>query len=984
MDSLADVVADYPQYVPDLDDYVRPNCSYLNVDDLYTFVSGVSLSIFMLNIRSCKKNFDNFMTNFENCIKYFSCMILTETWLSPERDKIFNIPGFYCHDLYRNHYGGGIKLYLKDCIQSKILNNFTVLNDVLEMLTVEILFCGFKFILITVYHPPTSCPQKNVDFVTLFSSYLSNILVLKQPVIIAGDLNLNLLNQNNHFYINMFINNMFECNLRPLITKPTKVNLENPITRFSILDQIWVTEGISTTADSYILPLGITDHFPVCATVSSLFRNRSHNTTVNKRPMTTGGKETFCILLSNIYIAENAEDMNSIYSSYHKEVFKAYEIAFPLVTGSLKVKQSAPWMSYKLKQCIKKKSKLYKLYLRGVITREAYTIYKNRLTNAIRRSKALYYSKLFYENAKNSKVIWSIINSILNKRINPTLEQVIDNGVALTGEVLANYANNYFVNIAATLSDSLPNSQVFHCLALPTTESCYFYPANLEEVIKIIRNLKNNGSKLLDIHPSIVKENAVLFGNHFMVLYNISLVKAVFPNLLKIARVNPAHKSGETNIIDNYRPISSLPLFSKIFERLTLRRMEGFLNRYNILTPCQFGFRKERSTSLAITKLVSLVVQAYHQKIYCVVFFLDLKKAFDTVNHGLLIKKLEHYGFRGQCSDYLRSYYNNRKQYVHLKDHDSSCKQVINGVPQGSILGPLCFSLYINDIPMAVKDDVILFADDAAFIIRCPTLSGLYEKIRELFTDLTSYLNMNKLIPNSAKSKLMIFRSRLTPELPSFSFAGSEIEWVSEYKYLGLTVTSNLNYSNHINNISLKISRITGTFTCLRTIVPRNILMKLYYALVFPHLSNNITVWGSAPNSHLKPLIVRVNNILRIILGVTWENHRPTLSNNELYRHLNILNLGNLYKLNLYKLLRLLLDGALPEFWQLLLARYTTPHAYNTRGIRFRHPNITSEVERRALSYQLILLLEELPANILDRNPKASAKLFKRNLLESQ
>ena len=182
----------------------------------------------------------------------------------------------------------------------------------------------------------------------------------------------------------------------------------------------------------------------------------------------------------------------------------------------------------------------------------------------------------------------------------------------------------------------------------------------------------------------------------------------------------------------------------------------------------------------------------------------------------------------------------------------------------------------------------------------------------------------------------------------------------------------------------MNISRITGTFTCLRTIVPRHILIKLYYALVFPHLSNNITVWGSAPSSHLRSLVVRVNNILRIILDVTWEHHRPTLSNDELYRHLNILNLGNLYKLNLYKLLRLLLDGDLPEFWQLLLARYTSPHPYNTRGIRFRHPNIRSEVERRALSYQLILMLEDLPANILDINRKASIKHFKRNLMESQ
>ena len=167
---------------------------------------------------------------------------------------------------------------------------------------------------------------------------------------------------------------------------------------------------------------------------------------------------------------------------------------------------------------------------------------------------------------------------------------------------------------------------------------------------------------------------------------------------------------------------------------------------------------------------------------------------------------------------------------------------------------------------------------------------------------------MNKLVPNSRKSKLMMFKSRPTHELPSLSFGGEEIEWVTAFKYLGITITNNLNFSKHIENISLNVSRMTGTFTCLRTVVPRNVLMKLYYALIYPHLNNHVVVWGSAPPSHLKTLAVRINNLLRIILGVTWENGRPSRSNNELYKELNVLKLENISKFNLYKLLRLLLD----------------------------------------------------------------------------
>ena len=189
--------------------------------------------------------------------------------------------------------------------------------------------------------------------------------------------------------------------------------------------------------------------------------------------------------------------------------------------------------------------------------------------------------------------------------------------------------------------------------------------------------------------------------------------------------------------------------------------MVDFIIRFNILSSCQFGFRSGRSTTQAITKLLSYIMPAYQSKMYCACFFLDLRKAFDTVDHDILIKKLQHYGFRGNCSAYLKSYYSNRKQYVYLNGIKSEMMNIIYGVPQGSILGPLCFSLFINDLPLAVDTETVLFADDAAFIIKSLSLEGLYSKINKLFADLTTYLSRNRLIANASKSKLMIFNSRV-------------------------------------------------------------------------------------------------------------------------------------------------------------------------------------------------------------------------------
>ena len=210
-------------------------------------------------------------------------------------------------------------------------------------------------------------------------------------------------------------------------------------------------------------------------------------------------------------------------------------------------------------------------------------------------------------------------------------------------------------------------------------------------------------------------------------LYNFSLVESGFPDKAKTGRVNPVHKSGRTDCIDNFRPISVLPIFSKVFEKVTLKRMEGFISRFDILSPCQFGFRSGRGTTQAITKLFSCILPAYHSKTYCACFFLDLRKAFDTIDHKILMQKLNHYGFRGNCYTFLKSYYQNRKQYVYLNGYESDMMVVTNGVPQGSILGPLCFSLFINDLPLAVDADTVLFADDAAFVIKSSSLVDIYE-----------------------------------------------------------------------------------------------------------------------------------------------------------------------------------------------------------------------------------------------------------------
>ena len=641
MDDVFENSFNYPEFFPEVDNYVQPHCQYLNVECLSHYINGISLSIIMLNIRSCCKNFDQFVSTFCNYIKLFTCIILTETWLTQDRDNIFNIQGFHCINLYRNNYGGGIKVYVKDHFQFKVLNQFTVLNNLLEMLTIELLYDNHRFLLTSIYHPPTSFPTKNIEFVDLFTLYLNQLIDLKIPLIIAGDVNINLLNPNNSAYVDMYIRNLLERGMKPLVTLPTKVNIENPVTRFSIIDHIWISEGINSVY-SFVMPIDITDHFPVISVFTSALNHEPYVSATKRRRLTRRGKVTFRIFLSNIHVNVAANDLSHAYNEYFNKVFQGYDRSFPIDWCTSKNKHSSSWMTQKLKDCIKKKAKLYRAYLKGQINKVDYTLFKNRLTNVIRRSKALYYSKILLENANNSKVLWSTINSIMNRKERKVLKEIKTGGEVLTGELLANFANRYFVNAASNVTMGLPQVEGFICLATRTRDSCFFRPTNCSEVCKIIMNLKNRGSKLLDIHPSVLKENGDIFSVHFVLLYNSSLELEQFPGTMKVARVNPGYKSGPQDKIDNYRPISALPLFSKVFEKLTLVRMNSFITRYSLLTPSQFGFRKGSSTTHAIIKLLSHIVQAYHQKQYCACFFLDLRKAFDTIDHRLLLQKLEH------------------------------------------------------------------------------------------------------------------------------------------------------------------------------------------------------------------------------------------------------------------------------------------------------------------------------------------------------
>ena len=492
--------------------------------------------------------------------------------------------------------------------------------------------------------------------------------------------------------------------------------------------------------------------------------------------------------------------------------------------------------------------------------------YNSILKRSIRAAKLSYYEQLFNSYKNDARKTWKTINEILHRSIKkrslPEYFKNRDNKITDNVEI-ANYFNSFFTNIGKDLANKIKddsNNNYSYYLTRNSENRLQFQETNEESILKIIDNFPAKSSSGCDgITLKQLKYLKYVLINPLTILINQILNTGIFPDKMKIAKVIPIFKNEDQTSFCKYRPISLLPVISKVIEKVIYNQMYSFFTKHQLFNDNQYGFRSGHSTEHAILEVIDRTIPALDSNETPINIFLDLSKAFDTLDHSILLGKLQFYGMDADALKLMESYLKNRKQYVIYNDSISETLPNTTGVPQGSILGPLLFLIYINDLPNSCETfKYIMYADETTLFTTiqlsntCPTKDIEYNLNSDL-NKINEWLKINKLSLNVKKSKYIIHKlgNKQVNNL-LLKIDETVIERVQHFNLLGITLQENLSWDVHIKNISIKCSKLIGILNKLKRFLPLNIKVTLYNALMLPYINYCLMVWGFSCNRIIK------------------------------------------------------------------------------------------------------------------------------------
>ena len=947
-------------------------CQNYSLNEYISINSSVGnqyLKLFNFNIRSFHSN----GVEFEALLQVFSelpeFIIVTETWNNQTNFNLCSLDNYNVYHTYRfnNERGGGVSVFALKPIFGEVISDLSYSDENIEICTIKAMYRRGFVLVIGIYRPPAAC--KN-SFISAINRVLNHPKVSNASMVLfGGDFNLDL-NTPNRPAIREYLSTMHSNYFYQAITESTRPSVP-PSVNSSNLDHIWCN-NTRWTHYAGVIPIDLTDHY-LCFIHLLCPKFIEDKTKIEFRPYSEPNLSKLIekLVETNWNSVCGFNEVDSDINNLMGTINKLYCQCFPIKSKFITQKRiDNPWISSNLKSKIKQKHEYFSLYKKGLLSQNTYSIFKNKVSFEIMEAKQKYYITEFQSDS-TPKSKWDLIKKLMGCKKNSTyISEMEFNDQIVTdqGEIVEKL-NHYFTNIALNLDRNLPDSQDDPAAQIDSNlKTFYLFPVAPQECLRVIKNLKITKSDINHIPVKIFKLVAPYLIEPLCKLINLSFSTGVFPKLFKIARITPIFKSGDRKMPTNYRPISSIPYLSKVFEKCICIRLLKFFDKFSLFSNCQHGFRKGRTTCDALLSLTESIYENLNRREYLVSSLVDLRKAFDTVSHPILVRKLAKYGVRGVSLSLITSFLKDRKQFVSLGSNSSSLMNVRIGVPQGSTLGPVLFLIYVNDLPTI--SDILkfsLFADDTAITISNKDCNDLVMTLNDELHKLSQYTVLNRLSINVDKTKSIVFSNKNSENIlnSSISICNQNVEFTKNVTYLGIKLNNKLDFSDQVDFVVDKVAKQTGILFKIRKNLDIRTRLTFYYSFIYPHLIYNVLIWGGAYPTVIQKLVVQHKKTIRTIADIPYNGHTSST-----FRMYKILKFSDIYKYHV--LIYMYKNRSKPIF--------NVQHDVSTRN----RNNLVSSFQRLKRTQNSVYYIGPKFWNELPNRVRNSSRLceFKNNLKE--